>query len=53
MAKVEHTSDARVLVPVGVASQIMAGSNQPHGDSRQSSTGQWIVSEPQRFSASS
>jgi hypothetical protein len=30
----------------------MAGSNQPYGDCRQSPTGQWIVSEPRRFSAS-
>ena len=39
-------------IPVGAASQAMAGSNQPCGDCRQSPAGQRIVSEPRRLSAS-
>ena len=38
-------------LPVGAAPQIMAGSNQPYGDCRQSPIGQRIVSEPRCLSA--
>ena len=46
------SSDRRPRLPVGAASQVMAGSNQPYGDCGQSPTGQWIVSDPRRLSAS-